>query len=156
MPKEKWWSAWFGIYTFNCASPYSLRTTSRTILFYFSQPKIDPGKAHIHCQVDLESKNSKESTRNILLSGRDRAGNYLGRTTICHLNQWWVRCVCVRLINDTFYRGTGMVTSRDGLPNGPRPRGPWAQRAPKPEPVREVAVMYLLFVVERGVFCCWL
>ena len=25
--------------------------------------------------------------------------------------------------------------------------------APKPKPLREVAVMYLLFVVEKGVFC---
>ena len=44
---------------------------------------------------------------------------------------------------------------RDGLtngPTGPRPRGPWAQGAPKPEPLREVAVMYFLFVVEKGVF----
>ena len=96
-------------------TPISLRMTRRTILFYISQPKIDPGKAHIHCQVDLESKNrvnnTKESTTNILLLGTNRAGNFLGRTTICHLNQWWVRCVYVRLINDTFYRGTGMVTS---------------------------------------------
>src|SRR4029434_4005408 len=28
-----------------------------------------------------------------------------------------------------------------------------AQGAPKPEPLCEVAVMYLLFVVEKGVFC---
>ena len=28
-----------------------------------------------------------------------------------------------------------------------------AQGPPKPEPLREVAVMYLLFVVEKGVFC---
>src|SRR4029434_4045498 len=49
--------------TFNssriCASPISLRMTSRTILFYITQPKIDPGKGHIHWQVDLESKNSQ-------------------------------------------------------------------------------------------------
>ena len=31
--------------------------------------------------------------------------------------------------------------------------GPWAQGAPKPELLREVAAMYLLFVVEKGVFC---
>lgn len=38
-----------------------------------------------------------------------------------------------------------VMVTRDGLtngPTGPRPRGPWAQGAPKPEPLREVAVMY--------------
>ena len=40
---------------------------------------------------------------------------------------------------------------RTGLP-GPGP-GAHEFRAPKPDPVREVAVIYLLFVVEKGVFC---
>ena len=31
--------------------------------------------------------------------------------------------------------------------------GPWAQGDPKLEPLRKVAIMYLLFVAERGVFC---
>ena len=31
-------------------------------------------------------------------------------------------------------------------------QGPMSSGAPKPEPLREVAVMYLLFVVEKGVF----
>ena len=45
------------------------------------------------------------------------------------------------------------VPVRDGLTNGPMSSGgPWAQGAPKPELLREVAAMYLLFVVEKGVF----
>ena len=39
---------------------------------------------------------------------------------------------------------TIVCACRDGLPNGlngPRPKGPWAQGGPKPEPLREVAVI---------------
>ena len=41
-------------------------------------------------------------------------------------------------------RNTILCACREGLPNGPtgpRPKGPWAQEGPKPEPLREVAVI---------------
>ena len=77
-----------------------------------------------------------------------RSNSYV-LSLFCNYMQIWVA-------NRDIFVSSDIHVGRDGLPNGPtgpRPRGPWAQGAPKPEPLREVAVMYLLFVVERGVFC---
>ena len=64
--------------------------------------------------------------------------------TNCHSCSLSTRRVWCQSKSPSRERNAILCACRDGLPNGPtgpRPKGPWAQGGPKPESLREVAVI---------------